>query len=141
MHCCFACYLSTNYFLEFIDFQLEIFSISQDPDTITSTVKEPQSSNQEFLPNNSSSRLNPNIIIDSIMFVMGHEAKQLTRNMCIFLEIIHNTAFAILSAVTTTSRENSDHFTAETIKKAVANLQIFQHIGHVIVDMLYHPAW
>ncbi|VDP25685.1 unnamed protein product [Schistosoma mattheei] len=121
--------------------ELEIFSISQDPDTITPTVKEPQSLNQEFLPNNSSSRLNPNIIIDSIMFVMGHEAKQLTRNMCIFLEIIHNTAFAILSAVTTTSRENSDHFTTETIKKAVANLQIFQHIGHIIVDMLYHPAW
>ncbi|CAH8662345.1 unnamed protein product [Schistosoma margrebowiei] len=121
--------------------ELEIFSISQDPDTITPTVKEPLSSNQEFLQNNSSSRLNPNIIIDSIMFVMGHEAKQLTRNMCIFLEIIHNTAFTILSAVTTTSRENSDHFTTETIKKAVANLQIFQHIGHVIIDMLYHPAW
>ncbi|XP_018655091.1 putative transformation/transcription domain-associated protein [Schistosoma mansoni] len=121
--------------------ELDIFSISQDPDTLTPTANEPQSSNHEFLPNNSSSRLNPNIIIDSIMFVMGHEAKQLTRNMCIFLEIIHNTAFAILSAVTT-SRENSgDHFTIEMIKKAVANLQIFQHIGHVIVDMLYHPAW
>ncbi|TNN09277.1 Transcription-associated protein [Schistosoma japonicum] len=122
--------------------ELDLFSISQDPDTVTPTVNEPQTSTLESHLNSSSLRLNPNLIIDSIMFVMGHEAKQLTQHMCILLEVIHNTAFTILSAVTTASRENNgDKFTTENIKKAVANLQIFQHIGHVIVDMLYHSAW
>ncbi|KAH8869064.1 Transformation/transcription domain-associated protein [Schistosoma japonicum] len=122
--------------------ELDLFSISQDLDTVTPTVNEPQTSTLESHLNSSSLCLNPNLIIDSIMFVMGHEAKQLTQHMCILLEVIHNTAFTVLSAVTTASRENNgDKFTTENIKKAVANLQIFQHIGHVIVDMLYHSAW
>ncbi|KAK4475316.1 hypothetical protein MN116_002383 [Schistosoma mekongi] len=122
--------------------ELDLFCISQDPDTVTPTGNEPQTSTLESHLNSSSLPLNPNVIIDSIMFVMGHEAKQLTRHMCILLEVIHNTAFTILSAVITASGENNgDKFTTENIKKAVANLQIFQHIGHVIVDMLYHSAW
>ncbi|CAH8874323.1 unnamed protein product [Trichobilharzia szidati] len=120
---------------------LDLFSVSQEIDSVFITTNQiPQSVNHEG--NKTSSWLNPNIIIDSIMFVMGHEMKQLSRHMCVLLEIIHNTAFTVLSATAMTSQENAgDSYTTEQIKKAVANLDIFQHIGHVIVDMLYHSAW
>ncbi|CAH8662146.1 unnamed protein product [Heterobilharzia americana] len=129
----FSCNMSGDFHLG----SLDLFSISQEP-----TNRVPQTLNDKLSLNSFSSYLNPNLIIDSIMFVMGHEAKQLTRNMCVLLEIIHNTAFTLLSAVTVASQENpGDSFASDHIKKAVANLHIFRHIGHVITDMLYHTAW
>ncbi|CAH8511956.1 unnamed protein product, partial [Dicrocoelium dendriticum] len=89
-------------------------------------------------------RLDPTLLIDAILFAMGHEDKQLTQPMTILLQVIHATLLSVFRAasdiIVDGGSDDANHV-AERNHKAIAHLPLFTHLAHVCVDMLHHPAW
>lgn len=72
--------------------------------------------------------------------IMGHEEKQLTRPMSTLLRTVHSTASAVIRGALNDSYETCPN-SEEQVQKAVAQIPLFSHLGHVLVDMLHHPSW
>ncbi|TPP57986.1 Transcription-associated protein 1 [Fasciola gigantica] len=84
--------------------------------------------------------LNPVLLVDAIQMIMGHEEKQLTRPMSVLLQNVHSTATAVIRGAHDVSHEPCT-IGEEQVQKAVAQLPLFIHLGHVLIDMLHHPSW